>query len=93
MKQWRQVCRAWEEVVRCNIEIRRLHTSIIDEGRSLDKILAKSVVLGPIHGAVRTLSHEEPVLTPDCSRRSQKFVISKASLGQHLQVSDKSAVH
>lgn len=53
MKQWRRVCRAREEIIRCNVEIRRLHTSIIDEGRNFDKILAQSAVLGPIHGAVR----------------------------------------
>ena len=53
MKQWRRVCRAREEIVRCNVEIRRLHTWIVDEGRSFDKILAQSAALGPIHGAVR----------------------------------------
>ena len=52
MKQWRRVCRAREEIVRCNVEIRRLHTSIVDEGRRFDKILDQPVVLGPIHGAV-----------------------------------------
>jgi hypothetical protein len=52
MKQWRRVCRAREEIVCCNVKIRRLHTSIVDEGRRFDKILDQSVVLGPIHGAV-----------------------------------------
>ena len=52
MKQWRRLCRAREEIIRCNIEIRRLHTSIVDEGRNLCKILAQSAVLGPIHGAI-----------------------------------------
>ena len=42
-----------EETIRCNIKIRRLHTSIVDKGRSFDKILAQSAVLGPIHGAIR----------------------------------------
>ena len=53
MKQWRWLCRAREEIVRCNVEIRRLHTSIIDEGKSFRKILAQSMALGPIHGAVK----------------------------------------
>lgn len=53
MKQWRRICRAREETIRCNVEIRRLHTSIVDEGRFFDKILAQSAVLGPIHGAVK----------------------------------------
>jgi len=53
MKQWRRLCRAREEIVRCNVEIRRLHTSIIDEGKSFRKILAQSMALGPIHGAVK----------------------------------------
>jgi hypothetical protein len=52
MKQWRRVCRAREEVIRCNVEVRRLHTSIVDEETSFQKILAQSAVLGPIHGAV-----------------------------------------
>ena len=53
MKQWMRICRAREETIRGNIEIWRLHTSIVDEGRSFEKILAQSAVLGPIHGAVR----------------------------------------
>ena len=53
MKQWRQVCHAREETICCNVEICRLHTSIIDEGRFFNKILAQSAVLGPIHGAVK----------------------------------------
>jgi hypothetical protein len=53
MKQWRRLCRAWDEIVRCNVEIRWLHTSIINEGKSFRKILAQSMALGPIHGAVK----------------------------------------
>ena len=53
MKQWRRVCRAQEEIICCKVEIHRLHTSIIDEGKNFDKILAQSAVLGPIHGAIR----------------------------------------
>ncbi|KAI9069496.1 hypothetical protein FKP32DRAFT_1608414 [Trametes sanguinea] len=36
MKKARRVIRAQEEIVRCNVEIRRLHTSILDENRTLD---------------------------------------------------------
>lgn len=36
MKKSRRVVRAREELVRCNVEIRRLHTSIIDENAALD---------------------------------------------------------
>lgn len=37
MKKFRRVARAREELVRCNVEIRRLHTSIIDENATLDR--------------------------------------------------------
>ena len=53
MKQWRRICRAHEEIIRCNIEVRRLHTSIIDEEISFQKILSQSMTLGPIHGALK----------------------------------------
>ncbi|KDQ18591.1 hypothetical protein BOTBODRAFT_71761, partial [Botryobasidium botryosum FD-172 SS1] len=39
MKQHLRVRRAREEIVRCNIEIRRLHTFIVDENSSLQKTL------------------------------------------------------
>ncbi|KAE9392166.1 hypothetical protein BT96DRAFT_959393 [Gymnopus androsaceus JB14] len=36
MKQHRRIARAREEIACCNIEIRRLHTHIIDEGKFFD---------------------------------------------------------
>ncbi|KAI9061959.1 hypothetical protein FKP32DRAFT_1574922 [Trametes sanguinea] len=39
MKKARRVARAQEEIIRCNVEVRRLHTSIVDENRELDTIL------------------------------------------------------
>ena len=53
MKQWRRICRAHEEIIRCNIEIRRLHTSITDEEECFHKILSPSMPLRPIHGALK----------------------------------------
>jgi hypothetical protein len=53
MKQWRRICRAHEEIIRCNIEIRRLHTSITDEEESFRQILSQSMPLRPIHGALK----------------------------------------
>ncbi|KDR81011.1 hypothetical protein GALMADRAFT_241624 [Galerina marginata CBS 339.88] len=53
MKQWQRICRAREEVIRCNVEVRRLHTSILDEAQSFCEILVRSATLGPIHGAVK----------------------------------------
>ena len=53
MKQWRRICRAHEEIIRCNVEVRRLHTSITDEEESFHKILSQSTALGPIHGALK----------------------------------------
>ncbi|CDO75946.1 hypothetical protein BN946_scf184873.g35 [Trametes cinnabarina] len=53
MKKARRVIRAQEEVVRCNVEIRRLHTSILDENRMLDDAVSDAhtradPVLGPL---------------------------------------------
>ena len=51
MKQRHHIARARGEIIRCNVEIRRLHTSIIDEGKHFDQVLAKLVdspMLGPV---------------------------------------------
>ena len=53
MKQWRRICHACKEIIRCNVEIRRVHMSIVDEGEIFCKILTWSSALGPIHGAVK----------------------------------------
>ncbi|KAG6863420.1 hypothetical protein C0993_010075, partial [Termitomyces sp. T159_Od127] len=45
--------RAHEEIIRCNIEVRRLHTSIIDEERHFTKRLQEIEASGqPVYGAV-----------------------------------------
>ncbi|THU84014.1 hypothetical protein K435DRAFT_688431 [Dendrothele bispora CBS 962.96] len=54
MKRHRRVTRAREEIIRCNIELRRLHTSIIDEEHRFVKILKRlkherSPNYGPVH--------------------------------------------
>lgn len=41
IKQWLRVQRAREEIVRCNVEVRRLHTAIVDEGSHFDAVLAR----------------------------------------------------
>lgn len=53
MKQHRRIERAREEIVRCNIETRRLHTHIIDEGKHFDTVArnlesSNSAMLGPV---------------------------------------------
>lgn len=55
MKQYRQIERAREEIVHCNIGIRRLHTSIIDEEKRFKAILPTldSVMLGPVSDFVQ----------------------------------------
>ncbi|KAI5984616.1 hypothetical protein EDD15DRAFT_2390391 [Pisolithus albus] len=53
MKQTLRVQRAHEEVIRCNIEIRRLHTAIVDEHRLFDSVLKKlETESSPIIGAM-----------------------------------------
>ncbi|THU88228.1 hypothetical protein K435DRAFT_821711 [Dendrothele bispora CBS 962.96] len=53
MKKHRQVSRAKEEIIRCNIELRRLHTSIVDEDRHFSDVLKKlEVETTPMHGPV-----------------------------------------
>lgn len=41
MRQHRRVLRAKEELHRCNIEIRRVHTSILNEERKFDEMLRR----------------------------------------------------
>ena len=53
MKKHLRVCRAYEELDRCNVEIRRIFTSIHDEDRQFTDILQtltdqKSSILGPV---------------------------------------------
>ncbi|KAE9404798.1 hypothetical protein BT96DRAFT_973001 [Gymnopus androsaceus JB14] len=51
MKQHRRIQRAREEIVQCNVGIRRLHTSIVDEGKCFDAVLERltdSPTLGPV---------------------------------------------
>lgn len=51
MKKSRRVTRAREELVRCNVELRRLHTSIIDENYALERALNDARLQGdPISG-------------------------------------------
>ncbi|KAJ3926014.1 MAG: hypothetical protein NXY57DRAFT_1051549 [Lentinula lateritia] len=51
MKQRRQIQHAREEIIRCNTELRRLHTSIVDENRQFSVILLNlhgSLIYGPV---------------------------------------------
>ncbi|KAI9059827.1 hypothetical protein FKP32DRAFT_1613970 [Trametes sanguinea] len=53
MKKSRRVLRAREELVRCNVEVRRLHTSILDENAALDSAVrdardAGDIIAGPL---------------------------------------------
>ncbi|KIY64702.1 hypothetical protein CYLTODRAFT_456946 [Cylindrobasidium torrendii FP15055 ss-10] len=52
MRRWQRINRAKEEIVRCNIGVRRLHTHIQDEEKFFDTVLEgltakSSAVLGP----------------------------------------------
>ncbi|KAJ3727628.1 hypothetical protein C8R42DRAFT_694106 [Lentinula raphanica] len=52
MKQHRRVLRAREEIVRCNVEIRRLHTSIVDEDKHFSQVLERlreTPIYHPVH--------------------------------------------
>jgi hypothetical protein len=51
MKLWNRLCRAREEIIRCNVEIRRLHTSIVDE-HAIFSTLVSEMPPGPVKGAV-----------------------------------------
>lgn len=53
MKQDLRIKRAREEIIRCNIEIRRVHTAILDEHAHFERCLADlEDKRNPIHGAV-----------------------------------------
>ncbi|THU88290.1 hypothetical protein K435DRAFT_821707 [Dendrothele bispora CBS 962.96] len=51
MKKHRRVLRSKEEIVRCNVELRRLHTSIVDEDRHFSDVL-KKVGPTPMYGPI-----------------------------------------
>lgn len=54
MKQYQRIARAKEEIYRCNIEIRRLYTSILDEHRTFSIVIARlNEDSCPILGAVK----------------------------------------
>ncbi|KAK7444532.1 hypothetical protein VKT23_015210 [Stygiomarasmius scandens] len=53
MERHRRLTRAREEIVRCNVELHRLHTSIVDEDRKFSTLLSQlenqnSPVYGPV---------------------------------------------
>lgn len=52
IKIWRRVVRAREEVTRCEVEARRLHTSIRDEAILFNRILSEMDHDDPLYGAV-----------------------------------------
>jgi hypothetical protein len=53
VKQYLRIQRAHEEILRCNVEIRRLHTAIVDEHKRFDTVLDHlRCVDHPIRGAV-----------------------------------------
>lgn len=53
MKQDQKLKRAREEIIRCNVETRRLHTAILDENLHFNQVLAQLAETGtPLHGAV-----------------------------------------
>ncbi|KAF9242903.1 hypothetical protein BU15DRAFT_86685 [Melanogaster broomeanus] len=53
MKQSLRVEHAHEEIIRCNVELCRLHTAIIDEEQEFTSVLTQLSTVGdPIHGAV-----------------------------------------
>ncbi|KAI9057445.1 hypothetical protein FKP32DRAFT_1615289 [Trametes sanguinea] len=48
MKKSRRILRAREEITCCNVEVRRLHTSILDENAALDRALQEARASGDI---------------------------------------------
>ena len=89
MKQWRRICCAWKRpsavTSKSGASILRSST----KGEVLTRSLPNLQSLGQSMVPLGTLSHKELTLTTDCSTRSLKFMISKASLEQCLPVSDK----
>ncbi|KAG6819386.1 hypothetical protein H0H93_012292 [Arthromyces matolae] len=53
MRRYQRLERAKEEVQRCNIETRRLHTSILDEHHHFDEVLSTLDVTDPLYFAVK----------------------------------------
>lgn len=53
LKLYRRVARAREEIIRLNVEARRVHTAIVDEAVLFKKTLDLIPLNDPLHGAVQ----------------------------------------
>lgn len=56
MKLYRRVARAREELTRLNVEVRRVHTAILDEAALFKRVLDRIPATDPMHEAVRAFS-------------------------------------
>ncbi len=57
LKLRRRIARAYEEIQRCNVEVRRVHTAIQDEDRLFTSVLTRLVATSdPVCGAVHSFA-------------------------------------
>lgn len=77
MRKYQRLQRAQEEITRCNIEIRRLHTSIVDEHQGFDTVLENFAdSRDPLAGEIREfIALRKAVNTLLIARITQTYVL------------------
>lgn len=80
MKQALRVERAHEEIKRCNIEIRRLHTAIADEENTFSRIL-NGLTDSPIFGAISEFCTRRRRINAHILARLQDIYVLKGFTG------------
>lgn len=80
MKQALRVERAHEEIKRCNIEIRRLHTAIADEENTFSRVL-NGLTDSPIFGAISEFCTRRRRINAHILARLQDIYVLKGFTG------------
>jgi hypothetical protein len=73
IKLYRRVQRAREEIIRLNVETRRLHTAILDESMLFDAALQSLPALDPSRGAIADFATRRRRINAELLRRIQQI--------------------
>lgn len=69
IKSWNRIKRAREEVIRCQIETRRIHTAIVDEHKLFDHVLSETDPTDPLLVALEAFFQRRRSLDAHILRR------------------------
>lgn len=73
IKSWNRIKRAREEVTRCQIETRRIHTAIVDEHKLFDRVLSETSPTDPLLVALEAFISRRRSLDAHILRRIQQI--------------------